>query len=102
MYAGKVTEEASVTNVFDAPHHPYTQGLLASIPGRKTPRGDRLHAIAGTIPALGEMPSGCRFHPRCPFARDACQDEQPVLREIDGRFVACLRAEEPEVAAARS
>jgi oligopeptide/dipeptide ABC transporter ATP-binding protein len=102
MYAGKVTEEASVTNVFDAPHHPYTQGLLASIPGRKTPRGGRLHAIAGTIPALGEMPSGCRFHPRCPFARDACQDEQPVLREIDGRFVACLRAEEPEVAAARS
>jgi oligopeptide/dipeptide ABC transporter ATP-binding protein len=102
MYAGKVIEEASVTNVFDAPHHPYTQGLLASIPGRKTPRGVRLHAIAGTIPALGEMPSGCRFHPRCPFARDACQAEQPVLREIDGRFVACLRAEEPEVAAARS
>jgi oligopeptide/dipeptide ABC transporter ATP-binding protein len=102
MYAGKVIEEASVANVFDAPHHPYTQGLLASIPGRKTMRGGRLHAIAGTIPALGEMPSGCRFHPRCPFTRDACRAEQPALREIDGRFVACLRAEEPEVVAARN
>jgi peptide/nickel transport system ATP-binding protein len=101
MYAGKVIEEASVADVFDAPHHPYTQGLLASIPGRKVTRGGRLHAIAGTIPALGDMPSGCRFHPRCPFAQDVCRAEQPVLREIDGRFVACVRAEEPEVAAER-
>jgi peptide/nickel transport system ATP-binding protein len=102
MYAGKVIEEATVANIFDAPHHPYTQGLLASIPGRKVTRGGRLHAIAGTIPALGDMPSGCRFHPRCPFAQDVCRAEQPVLREIDGRFVACVRAEDPEVAAARS
>jgi peptide/nickel transport system ATP-binding protein len=101
MYAGKVIEQAGVANVFDAPHHPYTQGLLASIPGRKVSRGGRLHAIAGTIPALSDMPSGCRFHPRCPFARDVCQAEQPVLREIDGRLVACVRADEPEVAAAR-
>jgi oligopeptide/dipeptide ABC transporter ATP-binding protein len=101
MYAGKVIEEASVADVFDAPHHPYTQGLLASIPGRKVTRGGRLHAIAGTIPALGDMPSGCRFHPRCPFAQDVCRAEQPVLREIDGRFVACVRAEESEVAAER-
>jgi oligopeptide/dipeptide ABC transporter ATP-binding protein len=101
MYAGKVIEQASVANVFDAPHHPYTQGLLASIPGRKGARGGRLHAIAGTIPALGDMPSGCRFHPRCPFARDACRADEPALREVDGRFVACVRAEEPEVAAAR-
>jgi peptide/nickel transport system ATP-binding protein len=101
MYAGKVIEQASVANVFDAPHHPYTQGLLASIPGRKVTRGGRLHAIAGTIPALSDMPSGCRFHPRCPFVQDVCQAEQPVLREIDGRFVACVRADEPEVAAAR-
>jgi peptide/nickel transport system ATP-binding protein len=102
MYAGKVIEEATVANIFDAPHHPYTQGLLASIPGRKVTRGGRLHAIAGTIPALGDMPSGCRFHPRCPFAQDVCRAEQPVLREIDGRFVACVRAEDPEVAAART
>ena len=102
MYAGKVIEEATVAKIFDAPHHPYTQGLLASIPGRKVTRGGRLHAIAGTIPALGDMPSGCRFHPRCPFAQDVCRAEQPVLREIDGRFVACVRAEDPEVAAART
>ena len=101
MYAGKIIEEARVADIFDAPHHPYTQGLLASIPGRYGVRGVRLHAIEGTTPALSDLPSGCRFHPRCPFAQERCVTEVPQLRQIDRNYVACHRADEPELVAAR-
>lgn len=101
MYAGHIVEEAHVATIFDSPHHPYTQGLLSSIPGRYGVRGGRLYAIAGAAPSLADMPAGCRFHPRCPFAQERCKREVPELRLVDSSYVACHRAEEPELVAAR-
>ena len=92
MYAGKVVEEASVEALFARPHHPYTQGLIRSIPrldraGAKT----RLEAIPGTVPSLIEPPPGCRFAPRCRFAMPACTAAVPRLREIaPGHKAACI------------
>jgi len=92
MYAGKIVEEAPVGDLFARPHHPYTQGLIRSIPridraGHKT----RLEAIAGTVPSLGDPPPGCRFAPRCRFAMTACTVAPPALREIaPGHKVACI------------
>ncbi|HEY4388374.1 MAG TPA: ABC transporter ATP-binding protein, partial [Ktedonobacteraceae bacterium] len=94
LYAGKIMEEGMVEQIFDHPHHPYTIGLLASIPGLEGERGTRLHTIGGSIPALTDLPGGCRFHPRCSFATERCQREEPSLRTVNGRNVACWRAEE--------
>lgn len=94
MYAGRVMEEGGVNDIFDLPEHPYTQGLLASIPGLEGERGGRLHSIEGSIPSLAHLPSGCRFHPRCPFATQQCQQEEPLLREVRGHRVACWHAEQ--------
>ncbi|MFA0889576.1 MAG: ABC transporter ATP-binding protein [Synergistales bacterium] len=89
MYAGKVIEEAPARELFRAPAHPYTQGLLDSIP-RLDVKEDELKTIPGNVPSLGSMPSGCRFHPRCPHARALCAERVPGLREIDGgRKTAC-------------
>ncbi|HTZ38335.1 MAG TPA: ABC transporter ATP-binding protein [Stellaceae bacterium] len=93
MYAGKVVEEAPVEALFAHPLHPYTQGLIRSIPrlentanGRKR----RLEAIAGTVPSLLHPPPGCRFAPRCAFASAACTAEMPPLRAVEGDHkVAC-------------
>jgi peptide/nickel transport system ATP-binding protein len=100
MYAGKVVEEASVEQLFANPRHPYTQGLIRSIPridmtaGRKT----RLETIAGVVPKLIDPPAGCRFAPRCRFATDECRGAQPALRTLEpGHKVACIRAEETVV-----
>jgi peptide/nickel transport system ATP-binding protein len=93
MYAGKVVEEASVEQLFEAPLHPYTQGLIRSIlriDGAAT-RKARLSAIPGTVPSLLRPPAGCRFAPRCEFATDVCRREVPPLREhADGHKVACV------------
>jgi peptide/nickel transport system ATP-binding protein len=93
MYAGKVVEEAPVGALFANPRHPYTQGLIRSIPridldaGRKT----RLEAIPGTVPNLLNPPLGCRFAARCRFAIDACRAAEPPLREVaPGHKVACI------------
>jgi len=92
MYAGRVVEEAPVGELFARPRHPYTQGLIRSIPrldtaGRKT----RLEAIAGVVPSLFDLPPGCSFAPRCPFARAACIATPPPLREVaPGHKVACI------------
>ncbi len=92
MYAGKVVEEASVAELFSRPRHPYTQGLIRSIPrvdraGRKT----RLAAIAGVVPSLLDPPPGCRFAPRCEFVRAECTAAIPPLREVaPGHKVACV------------
>jgi len=97
MYAGKVVEEAPVRALFGSPRHPYTQGLIRSIPRIDTtaPGKKRLEAIAGTVPSLLEPAPGCRFAPRCRFARDECTRHTPPLREIDpGHKVACLFAEQ--------
>ncbi len=92
MYAGKVVEEAPVGELFSRPRHPYTQGLIRSIPridkaGRKT----RLAAIAGVVPSLVDPAPGCRFAPRCPFAMPVCTAATPPLREIGpDHKVACV------------
>ena len=97
MYAGKVVEEASVDQLFDHPRHPYTQGLIRSIPriDLAATRKTRLETIAGVVPKLLNPPVGCRFAPRCRFAIDACRAAQPPLIEIEpGHKVACIRAGE--------
>jgi oligopeptide/dipeptide ABC transporter ATP-binding protein len=78
MYAGKVAERASVKRLFAAPRHPYTQGLLRSVPSLET-REHRMRTIDGAVPSALAMPSGCRFHPRCAIARDICRSEEPPL-----------------------
>jgi peptide/nickel transport system ATP-binding protein len=93
MYAGKVVEEASVEQLFEAPLHPYTQGLIRSILriDRAVTQKARLSAIPGTVPSLLRPPTGCRFAPRCKFATDVCRREVPSLRErADGHKVACV------------
>ena len=97
MYAGKIVEEASVERLFAGPRHPYTQGLIRSIPriDLAAARKSRLETIAGVVPKLIDPPAGCRFAPRCRFAVDECRRAQPALREIEpGHKVACIRAEE--------
>jgi oligopeptide/dipeptide ABC transporter ATP-binding protein len=92
MYMGKVVEEAPVEDLFQEPLHPYTQGLLESIPwiGRKLRSGRRqLQEIPGIVPSLLEMPEGCRFHPRCSRAMNICSKEEPPLVQKNGRRVLC-------------
>lgn len=90
MYAGRVVEEATVTSLFRQPRHPYTRGLLKSIPRLDQPPEHKLHIIEGTVPHLSAMPPGCRFHPRCEFATEICKNEEPSLEFTDdGRSVAC-------------
>jgi peptide/nickel transport system ATP-binding protein len=101
MYAGKVVEEAPVDTLFGNPRHPYTQGLIRSIPrvDLAAQRKQRLETIAGTVPRLIDPPEGCRFAARCRFAIDECRRAQPPLREIEsGHKVACIRAEETVIA----
>jgi peptide/nickel transport system ATP-binding protein len=100
MYAGKIVEEGPVGDMFDTPKHPYTMGLLASIPGYNGEHGGRLHTIKGTIPNIAKMPSGCRFHPRCPYVTDACRASEPALHDLNGHKVACHRVD--EIAAIRA
>jgi peptide/nickel transport system ATP-binding protein len=97
MYAGKVVEEAGVDRLFSNPAHPYTQGLIRSIPriDLAAVRKQRLETIAGSVPKLIDPPVGCRFAPRCRLAIDECSRAQPPLREIEpGHKVACIRAGE--------
>jgi peptide/nickel transport system ATP-binding protein len=93
MYAGKVVEEADVRELFRAPLHPYTQGLIRSIPriDLAATHKQRLEAIGGTVPQLIDPAPGCSFAPRCAFARDECLTETPPLREVtSGHKVACV------------
>jgi len=93
MYAGKVVEEARVEQLFAQPRHPYTQGLIRSIPriDKAATRKTRLESIAGVVPSLLDPMPGCRFAPRCPFARADCLEASPPLREIAaGHKVACV------------
>jgi oligopeptide/dipeptide ABC transporter ATP-binding protein len=75
MYAGRIVEHGPVREIFRDPKHPYTRGLLASRPG--VARGQRLHAIDGTVPVLGAFPPGCAFHPRCPDRFEPCSAAPP-------------------------
>ncbi|MGH3095519.1 MAG: ABC transporter ATP-binding protein [Streptosporangiales bacterium] len=81
MYAGKIVETAEVYDLYGAPAHPYTEGLLRSIP-RLDQKGEKLTPISGTPPNLAAVPPGCAFHPRCPRARDICSEQEPELFEV--------------------
>jgi peptide/nickel transport system ATP-binding protein len=92
MYAGQVVERCDVQRLFAEPQHPYTIGLLGSIP-RLHLEQPRLSAIEGVVPDAAAFPQGCRFHPRCPFAVEQCRREIPALREITpNHYAACWRA----------
>ena len=82
MYAGRAAERAGARTIFFKPHHPYTRGLLGSVPTATGVIGSRLLPIVGAPPSLINVPSGCGFHPRCPFAMQACVDEQPSLDPV--------------------
>jgi peptide/nickel transport system ATP-binding protein len=93
MYAGKVVEEAPVEALFGNPRHPYTQGLIRSIPrvDRAAVQKERLEAIPGTVPSMLAPPPGCRFAARCKFAMDVCVKEIPPLKQVaPGHYVRCV------------
>jgi oligopeptide/dipeptide ABC transporter ATP-binding protein len=93
MYAGRVVESCDVRAAFRRTLHPYTAGLLASLPRLGATR-ERLRVIPGTVPDPAHHPPGCRFHPRCPVAQDRCREEPPVLSFDGGHAVRCWRAGE--------
>ena len=89
MYTGHVVEEASAAEIFSNPLHPYTLGLLKSIP-KITPQKERLSVIEGAVPNPTQMPTGCTFSPRCELVKDICRNEKPRLRQISkGHFIRC-------------
>lgn len=99
MYAGKVVEHTDVKSLFANPRHPYTRGLLASIPVlRKDPSGrvrkERLTTIPGLVPDLRQLPPGCRFQERCEWVHEACRQKEPELKEVSpGHFNRCVKGE---------
>jgi peptide/nickel transport system ATP-binding protein len=94
MYAGRIVEHADVHDLYKAPAHPYTKGLLHSIP-RLDAKGTELATIKGLPPNLMRIPSGCAFHPRCPYARQVCVSTAPPEHVLGrGRYSACHFAEE--------
>jgi oligopeptide/dipeptide ABC transporter ATP-binding protein len=94
MYTGRIVETGPAAELYGQPRHPYTVGLLNSVP-RAATRGQRLTPIVGNPPSLAALPKGCTFHPRCPLARDICRTEEPLLRQVsDGHSSACHFAEE--------
>ncbi len=97
MYAGRIVERAEVALLFARPLHPYTRGLLDSIP-KPDAEGESLEAIPGAVPNPLSFPSGCPFHPRCRLAAAACAEQEPALTEhLTGHWAACWRAGEAEV-----
>ncbi|MBF0465767.1 MAG: ABC transporter ATP-binding protein [Nitrospirae bacterium] len=91
MYAGRIVELAKTDELFAKPLHPYTIGLLNSIPGGK---GDALESIPGTVPRADRLPAGCKFSDRCRFVLPKCRAEEPELRDVgDGRLLRCIRNE---------
>jgi len=94
MYAGSFIEFGSVKEIYHNPHHPYTVGLLGSLPRPDTTRKDKLYSIKGEPPDLLEIPPGCPFYPRCTYAVERCKYEKPILESIgDGHLVACWEKE---------
>ena len=91
MYAGRIVEESDTATLYAEPAHPYTQGLMRSIP--QEVKQERLEAIPGVVPDVRELPAGCRFHTRCPIVDDQCRHEEPTLRPLAaGGQVSCWRA----------
>lgn len=92
MYAGRLVEWGSAEQVLERPEHPYTRGLMACEPARAASQADRLPAIAGSVPGLGDMPKGCPFHPRCHKATECCRKLFPRESVRDGHRVLCWEA----------
>ncbi len=91
MYAGTVVEKATANTVFTNPKHPYTLGLMESIPSLEDSRDKDLYSIPGVVPSLLNLPRGCRFQDRCRFATDACRETEPQLEKVgEDHFVACF------------
>ncbi|HEV2327551.1 MAG TPA: ABC transporter ATP-binding protein, partial [Verrucomicrobiae bacterium] len=94
MYAGQVVEMAPARELLRRPLHPYTKALMSSVP-KLQGGAERLSAIPGNVPRIGNFPPGCRFYPRCPSARPECQNKPPDLTEVEpGRWSRCLYAKE--------
>lgn len=90
MYSGKIVEESPVKDLFKEPLHPYTKGLIKSVPYGQNIKGKRLYAIPGHVPGIENIPDGCAFYKRCKYAKDICQKRQPELLTLgNGRRVAC-------------
>jgi len=100
MYTGKVVEQGLIREILDNPKHPYTEGLIAAIPNIQDEKG-KLSSIEGMVPQLDNMPKGCSFHPRCPYAMAICKEKRPALTTAEnGRKVRCFKystEEETEV-----
>lgn len=96
MYAGEIIEEATTKNLFDEPLHPYTKGLLASLPSIHEEK-EYLSSIPGTVPAPGSIVKGCRFKERCPFAHDRCSEDPQMVPHSNGSKVRCWLYGEEEV-----
>lgn len=91
MYLGQIVEEGTVEDIFDRPVHPYTKGLMASVPRLDTGRDQRLYQIKGTVPLLSQIPQGCRFAPRCPYAAEGCSQAMPELKDLgNGQKARCF------------
>ncbi|RVG20769.1 ABC transporter ATP-binding protein [Sinorhizobium meliloti] len=95
MYAGRIVEQATVTDLFARPMHPYTKALMRSVPDRRRGKERRLPEISGIVPSLREPTVGCSFAPRCPFATDVCWEQRPAIKEYGAdHAAACWHAEE--------
>ena len=98
MYAGRVVEDGPVSEVLDRPLHPYTHGLIGSVPSRNK-RGEPLRQIPGMTPSLLKLPAGCAFRARCPRADEACLADQPLRALLPGRQARCIHPHLDEVPA---
>jgi len=95
MYSGRIVESGSVKEIFRSPLHPYTRGLMHSIPRIDTPREEKLYSIPGEVPDLITLPEGCNFQPRCAYAKEKCTQTDPSLEEIEtDHHAACIFARE--------
>jgi peptide/nickel transport system ATP-binding protein len=95
MYLGKLMELADSETLYKTPLHPYTQALLSAAPVPDPKRKTKRIILPGDVPSPIDPPSGCRFHTRCPYAKDICSQQKPLLREVrENHFAACLFAEE--------
>ena len=96
MYCGQIVESGTMAEVFDHQAHPYTEGLMSSIP-HMSDDSEYLNTIEGIVPSLYNLPTGCRFNPRCPYATDRCRAEMPDLYEVsEGHFSRCFRCEKKQ------
>lgn len=95
MYLGRIVEETISSSIFESPGHPYTEALLSAVPVADPDRTKKQILLTGDVPSPVDPPSGCHFHPRCPYAEDRCSKETPELIEVSpDHFVRCIRAEE--------